>query len=590
MSATVWRRLLLTLASIALLANGSAAWQVIFASGDIGVTLPQGFVGEITVAHDSAAFKAGVRTGDVIDAWALSNGARYRLWGNILAGETLQLPVRTGAGIHLVATVAARVPPRRTALLGLGLAGTFWAILFGALLAWRRSERPDARILALLLIVDFGVINLQYIATPWPVFDLALNGIGAFTGVAVTLLATYALLYPVKHDLVRRTLAYAAYGAGLICSLAALSWLLGVWFGVPSTMGLLGISEPGFAIATLLTLCCLLQTAWEACGQQRTSVVWVAVSFAPMYAFGFVWSALASMGHASETLHSMLNVTIVVSTMGLWCALLNRRVLDLGFIVNRAAVFTGVSVVLLGTFVLVEWMLSEWLQGMSRSANIIVSALLALVLGLSIRFVHTRVDLAVDSLFFRKRHEDESAIRRFAQEAPYVTDATLLRQRAVAVLERHTDASSTALLLDDGDGTYGGVSENDPAIVRLRATHEIVDLHDTESALAGELAFPMVARARLIGLIVLGPRRSGEAYAPDESDAIAHLAHSLGAALDVLFSQADDSNGALRDSIEAIARAVSSLGDKIDSLPQKIDEVYRIRTVGTPTESGRVHG
>jgi hypothetical protein len=35
-------------------------------------------------------------------------------------------------------------------------------------------------------------------------------------------------------------------------------------------------------------------------------------------------------------------------------------------------------------------------------------------------------------------------------------------------------------------------------------------------------------------LRVLGLQRSGEAYAPDESDAIAQLAHDAGAALDVL--------------------------------------------------------
>lgn len=233
-------------------------------------------------------------------------------------------------------------------------------------------------------------------------------------------------------------------------------------------------------------------------------------------------------------MHNALDVGYFVSTIGLWCALLNRRALDLGFIINRAAVFTGVSVVLLGTFVLVEWLLAEWLQGMNRSANLIISALVALALGLSIRFVHKLVDQVVDRIFFRKRHEDESAIRRFAQEAPYVTDAALLRERAIAVLQRHTDASSVTLLCDDGDGTYGGVSENDPAIVGLRATHHLVDLHDADSAIAAELAFPMVARGRLIGVIGLGPRRSGEAYAPDESNAIAQLAHSLAGALDIL--------------------------------------------------------
>jgi len=34
--------------------------------------------------------------------------------------------------------------------------------------------------------------------------------------------------------------------------------------------------------------------------------------------------------------------------------------------------------------------------------------------------------------------------------------------------------------------------------------------------------------------LVVGPRRSGENYAPDESDAVAHLAQSVAGALDTL--------------------------------------------------------
>ena len=40
---------------------------------------------------------------------------------------------------------------------------------------------------------------------------------------------------------------------------------------------------------------------------------------------------------------------------------------------------------------------------------------LALALGLSMRFLHHRVDSFVDSVFFRKRHDNERALRRFAR-------------------------------------------------------------------------------------------------------------------------------------------------------------------------------
>lgn len=569
-STDFWRGFLLILAGLALLATGRVLWQLAYANGHVGVTLPQGYAGPITVAPDSAAYRAGARTGDVIDGRTLSNGARYRLWeDDYLAGDTLQLPIRTSAGLHVIDVVAARMPPQRVGFV-VAVAVDVWAILFGALLAWRRSGSPDARILALLLIVALGLVNLRYIVTPWPSFDLSLSVISAFTTVALGLLATYAVLYPVKHAVVQRALAYAAYGAGLITAFLDAAGSLAVWFGAHSPQSVTDrLAAAGYAATFLLAFSCAIVTACEARDEQRTRIVWVAVSFTPMYILGFLYLAVFAFGHYSEELHNAVDVGYVIATIGLWCALLNRRALDLGFIINRAAVFTGVSVLLLGTFVLVEWLLAEWLQGMNRSANIIISALVALALGLSIRFVHNLVDRVVDRIFFRKRHEDENAIRRFAQEAPYVTDAALLRERTIATLQRHTDASSVKLFCDDGDGTYGGVSENDPAIVRLRATRQIVELHDTESALGSELAFPMVARGRLIGIIALGPRRSGEAYAPDESNAIAQLAHSVAGALDILALKQSDSQPE-QAFLARIDAGFADLSRQIASLVQNI--------------------
>lgn len=220
---------------------------------------------------------------------------------------------------------------------------------------------------------------------------------------------------------------------------------------------------------------------------------------------------------------------------------------------------------LVGTFVLIEWILTSWLSSANRTTNVAVSAAIALALGLSVRFIHARVDRFVDNVFFRKRHEDERALTLFAREAPYITDASVLLTRAEETLRRHTDASFARILLEDANA-YGGVSENDPAIVRLRAGHEVLDLHKVDSKIEGELAYPMVARGRLVGVLVLGPRILAESYAPDESAAIAQLATSVGLAIDA-FSNKRDMH---REMIEAV-RAV--LGEMIPSSPQVVGDI-----------------
>jgi hypothetical protein len=166
-------------------------------------------------------------------------------------------------------------------------------------------------------------------------------------------------------------------------------------------------------------------------------------------------------------------------------------------------------------------------------------------------------------MLFRKRHEAERAINDLAREAPYITDKHVLLQRTIELLETLVDATFASVLLGGETGCYGDTSENDPAVVRLRATHYVLDLRTVSTSISGDFAYPMVARGRLVRILVVGPRRSGESPAPDESAAIARMAHSIGAALDVLDAGGNESIAGLRASIAALQSAVASLRDAV---------------------------
>jgi GAF domain-containing protein len=231
-------------------------------------------------------------------------------------------------------------------------------------------------------------------------------------------------------------------------------------------------------------------------------------------------------------------------------AALSRRLVDVGFVLNRAVVFGIVSTIVVGAFVLAERIANEWFVNASRTSGAVAGAAIALVLGFSMRYIHSYVDRFVDRVFFRKRHEDEAALRQFAHEASYITDRDVLLDRAVQKVREHTTAVGAAILARDGAGTYvpaagngerAIVSENDPAIVAMQAWHKPVDLHRiVDSRLHGELAFPMISRGELLGALVCEPKRDGEAYAPDESDALQAMAQGIGAALATLSSRNGD--------------------------------------------------
>ena len=134
-----------------------------------------------------------------------------------------------------------------------------------------------------------------------------------------------------------------------------------------------------------------------------------------------------------------------------------QRLFDIGFALDRATVFTLVSLVVLGAFTLAELALGGWLHSANKVTNVAVSAVLALLLGLSIRPIHSRVDRLIDDVFFRKRHEDEKALKKFAHEATFMTDGDVILERANQNIESRADASDIIFALYDGVGRYGGI-------------------------------------------------------------------------------------------------------------------------------------
>jgi hypothetical protein len=79
----------------------------------------------------------------------------------------------------------------------------------------------------------------------------------------------------------------------------------------------------------------------------------------------------------------------------------------------------------------------------------------------------------------------------------------------------------------------------------------------------------MVARGHLVGAIVLGPKRSGGPYAPDESDAILHLAHGVGGAFDVLSASGHASRDGLLEALQTMSGDLKALAYEVHALRQR---------------------
>jgi GAF domain len=544
------------------------------------VTVPstQPFVAEIVhIIAGGTADRAGIQDGDRIDVRDLGTYDRAALLFQPVTTVPVLLVVRRGSEKRTISVVADTVYDGNTFLkLAAALpndVAEWWILGCALLLALRRWQTREGRYLCLGLLSFAGAMWLnttQMVSSNGTLVAVSymLSGCArcAAALLPVVLARRFGVRSPLRALLVTGVCAlaalelarYAAATIGLLdASIDPLPLIYGNWLAVDPVIELAAVLAVGVAVASTprsdraraawlllpLPIALVLSTA----GVDLTTSASTWVGYMALY----VLSGAAALAGAAAVTY----------------ALLRRRVLDFDFVVSRTLVVATVSALVVGSFALLEWLLGTVLAGVSHATGWIANGALALTLGLMLNPMQKRVDVFIDLAFFRKRHEDERALLDFSKEAAYVTDADTLLDQALDKLRRHTDACDAAILIESSDAyavarCFGEAStpivdENDPAILALKAWHRPLDPHRYGDVMRGALALPMLARGRLLGAIVLGERAGGEAYAPDEIEALSQLAHGVGSALDTLALHRDDSMAALREVINMLPERIA---------------------------------
>ncbi|HVA33957.1 MAG TPA: GAF domain-containing protein [Candidatus Baltobacteraceae bacterium] len=541
----------------------------------------------IGVRPGGATAKAGLRDGDTLDLREQSLDARMARVFQPSAAAPTELVLRRD-GRRFTASVlgsstfegetAFKVPAKV-----FGIVAGAWFVLCATLITLRRSQDRDARWMATILLLAVAILIRPGVSSiPSGAWSLFLQvAVPLCLSTAAWLLVAFSSRFGTRYRW-RRVLEWFAYSAILLELAKQVLAAIGLGTLLIDPLPYLSPSVIAIGPYALLwnavvdlqvagVLAAVLAAVFTSDRAARPRTAWLLVPL-PV-ALGSEWIVTSISGLVSSwVLFTLLvtawNVCWLLGGFAVTYAILRRRVLDIEFVLGRTLVVTIVSLIVVASFILLEWALGTILAGASHATGLLANAALALVLGLSMQFIHRRVDQFVETIFFRKRREDALALRAFSTEAAFVTEPPALLDTAMHNVQRHTDATSAALFLGGGDafaavrsygnGKVAAVSENDPAILALKAWHKPLDPHRYETELVGAMAIPMLGRGRLLGILLLGERAGGEAYAPDELDALSQFAHGVGSALETISLQKDDR--------ASIGGAIEALGDKIDAL------------------------
>ncbi len=538
--------------------NGYYGTVGIVRAGTIATLAPNVDVNTIgSVAPGSPAARAGIVSGDVaVPAAAEHAFVVQQLFNRVTAGRPIPYVVIHNGQRRIVTLTPEpiRYSAHDELLIVAQLVRGFLIVLMGAALVLLRPSIMTAAFFVLCL--QFGELAHPYsnaelvVGVPYSWKPLFLVLTCVVTGAGAAVAAIFCTRFPSGSPLPSwRPVERAMIALGIFTILDYFFALVAGSTYTPLGTQLYRVftaaSWLGYAIATVSFLARYRASS----GEDRERLRWVAIglgSFLASYALFWISQNVPSAPGELNTWAQFLNVL----PMTVLYAIVRHHVIDVRLAGGRALAFTALSAIPVGAFSIFDWALSNQVQ--RTRFGVLVEVSVAIAFGFWVNSLQHRIDTVIESLFFRRSRVAEERLRVVAQRFAHVSERTTLDEMIVDEPFEALGLSSSALFLRM-DGTYACVAQrdwpdgapawidaNDDLVIELTTTRAPVDVHkiggssgvDGDDSLA--VAYPMLVRQEVIGLLLLGAKRDGERFDALERAALQHLIDSAAMTYDHL--------------------------------------------------------
>ncbi len=540
MSRVLGVRLVLTLFALGSLASGALIGLGLAPGSTFAARLVHLRDGLYVVhATQQSPLPQGLRAGDIIPIHRLEPAERAVLFDrrDVVPGTKLALPIMRDG--RLAERRVTTVPDRMSTLQRAEFLGFQLVMFVIAMLAlWRGRDWAGWGMSALFLLALFNAGPLQLPLPPawvfWQYQAASLDGVAIILAMFTMADSLGGASLPARWRTASRVsialVILAMFGSTEIRYVALIRDGVTLMAGTHRA-----ISAMLFAVIIAVTLSVLLAGYRFAAHEERLRIRWVLWSTALLLGSSLLLVVTPRSWQADVT--QVVTALQGIALFGYLYAVLRTRLIDVGFVVDRALVFGLLTALVFGTFSILEQTLHQF--AVSDRIGWALQAFAALVLAVVLSPLHRRLESWIEQAFFRSQRLALLALERFARECPFVErEARLLEMAlerlkmqcaAVAVYERGGSAYRRHAASDDSWPAV--IDADDPVFVALRASHEPVALAAQANGIGTEgLALPMTVAESLLGALVCRPR-DGEQFAPEIRVALANVAHHLGMAL-----------------------------------------------------------
>ena len=266
-----------------------------------------------------------------------------------------------------------------------------------------------------------------------------------------------------------------------------------------------------------------------------------------------VYSTFYTNGAVTSGMMGIQALSLIAVAIAVADGVIRRRVFDVSFAISRTLVYTVLTSMVVGAFVLVDFLSSKLLERFQ--ITVLLEAIVALAFGIWLNALHARIDRFVDRTLFRRRHLAQARLERTGRALMHAESASFVDEALVTEACDALSLASGAVFRRDGGETFVRVcalgwadshvealAPGDTLPVHLSSELQTLSLGDVRWPRADIphgiaqplIAIPLAVRHELLGFVLYGGHTGGEAIDPDERTTLEHLAQSAAGAYEHL--------------------------------------------------------
>ncbi|MBL7157217.1 MAG: GAF domain-containing protein [Candidatus Omnitrophica bacterium] len=260
---------------------------------------------------------------------------------------------------------------------------------------------------------------------------------------------------------------------------------------------------------------------------------------------GFAGGGTSYLPCFGINLYPVFNITVPLYTFIIAYTIIRHQLMDISVVIKKTLVFASLFAIVLGIFIGITLITQELIVG----GKILGLAISSIIIIFAVRPLEDFLVKVTDKYLFQKKYDYKQILKSFIDEVITVLSLDRILESTIDLLNKTLHPKNVDILLfnkhEDKYVSYKAIKRNEiltvgndaQLILLLKSTNEIISMESSEylsnksltkemEKLKAELIIPLTLNDDLIGVMILGKKKSDEEYNKEDIDILTDLART----------------------------------------------------------------